>query len=183
MSPEPVRYTRTAIALHWLLAALMIANLAFGFFFVDLPFSPQKLRYFSWHKWAGMVVLPFAAALLIWRALRGRAPPDARMAPWERHASSLTHALLYISYFAVPLTGWLFSSAEGFQTVLFGVIPIPDLLSKDKALAATLKGAHVWVSYLMAAAALLHASAALKHHFANRDDVLARMLPLLRPRS
>ena len=175
------RYSRTAIALHWLLALLMVGNLAFGFFFVDQPFSPQKLKYFSWHKWTGMVVLPVAAGLLLWRTLRGRAAAHPGMAPWERYATAITHALLYISYFAVPLTGWLYSSATGFQTVLFGVLPIPDLLSKDRELAAVLKVTHQWASYVMAAAALLHISAALKHHFANRDEVLAGMLPLVKP--
>ncbi len=67
--------------------------------------------------------------------------------------------------------------------MLFGALPIPDLLSRDKALAEVLKAAHEWASYVMAAAALLHASAAFKHHYVNRDDVLARMLPLLKPRS
>ncbi len=180
---EPDRYSRKARALHCLLAVLMIGNLVFGLYFIDLAFSPQKLGYFSWHKWAGMVVLPLAAALLLWRWLRGSAPPHVHMPAWERHASTFTHALLYVSYFAVPLTGWFYSSAEGFQTVLFGVLPIPDLLSKDRELAQALKTAHEWASYTMAAAVLLHATAAFKHHFADRDDVLARMLAPVKPRS
>ena len=155
----------------------MIGNLAFGFYFIDLPFSPQKLRYFSWHKWAGMTVLPLAAGLLLWRALRG-ASAHAGMPNWERRASTITHVVLYIAYFAVPLTGWLYSSATGFQTVLFGLLPLPDLVSKNRELAGTLKAAHQWASYAMAAAAVLHASAAIKHHFADRDDVLSQMLPL-----
>ena len=78
--------------------------------------------------------------------------------------------------------GRLFSSAAGFQTVYLGVLPIPDLLAKDKALADVLRFAHRWINYTMAALIGLHAAAALKHHVIDRDEVLTRMLPFLRPR-
>jgi cytochrome b561 len=118
-----------------------------------------------------------AAARLLWRL--GHAPPalPATMPPWERRAAQLTHALLYVLFFAAPLTGWLFSSAAGFQTVYLGMVPIPDLLSKDKALADALKLAHKSINYTLAAVIVLHAAAALKHHFIDKDDVLRRMLP------
>jgi cytochrome b561 len=85
--------------------------------------------------------------------------------------------LLYVLFFAAPLTGWLFSSASGFQTVYLGVLPIPDLLAKNKEAADALRLAHRWINYTLAAAVTLHAAAALKHHFIDRDDVLLRMLP------
>jgi cytochrome b561 len=172
------RYTPAAIALHWIVALLILANLALGLYTVDLPLSPTKLRNFSYHKWIGVTVFMLAAARLLWR-LR-HAPPalPVAMAPWERRAARLTHALLYVLFFAAPLTGWLFSSAAGFQTVYLGVVPIPDLLSKDKALADALRLAHRSINYALAAVIVLHAAAAaLKHHFIDRDDVLRRMLP------
>jgi cytochrome b561 len=171
------RYTPAAIALHWLVALLIIANLALGLYTVDLPLSPAKLRNFSYHKWIGVTVFMLAAARLLWRL--GHAPPalPATMPPWERRAARLTHALLYVLFFAAPLTGWLFSSAAGFQTVYLGMVPIPDLLSKDKALADALKLAHKSINYTLAAVIVLHAAAALKHHFIDKDDVLRRMLP------
>jgi cytochrome b561 len=144
---------------------------------VDLPLSPTKLRNFSYHKWIGVTVFMLAAARLLWRL--GHAPPalPLAMAPWERRTAELTHALLYLLFFAAPLTGWLFSSAAGFQTVYLGVVPIPDLLSKDKALADALKLAHKSINYTLAAVIVLHVAAALKHHFIDKDDVLRRMLP------
>ena len=171
------RYTPAAIALHWIVALLILANLALGLYTVDLPLSPAKLRNFSYHKWIGVTVFMLAAARLLWRL--GHAPPalPAAMAPWERRTAQLTHVLLYVLFFAAPLTGWLFSSAAGFQTVYLGVVPIPDLLSKDKALADALKLAHKSINYTLAAVIVLHAAAALKHHFIDRDDVLRRMLP------
>ena len=174
------RYTPAAIALHWIVAILIIANLALGLYTVELPLSPAKLRNFSYHKWIGVTVFLLAAARLLWRL--GHAPPPlpVAMAPWERRAAQVTHPLLYLLFFAAPLTGWLFSSAAGFQTVYLGVVPIPDLLSKDKALADALKLAHKSINYTLAAVIVLHAAAALKHHFIDKDDVLRRMLPVLK---
>jgi cytochrome b561 len=87
--------------------------------------------------------------------------------------------LLYLLIFAAPLSGWLMSSAKGFQTVWFGVLPLPDLLDKDKDLGDLLQQMHMLLNFSMAALVLLHVGAALKHHFLDRDEVLARMIPLL----
>jgi cytochrome b561 len=179
MNRSAARYGATAIASHWLLALLIAGNFAFGLYFIDLPFSPQKLRYFSWHKWAGAVVLPFAAILLIERLVRGTVPLPAAMPEWEKRASDITHFILYVLFFASPLSGWLYSSATGFQTVLFGVLPIPDLLPKSRELAEPLKAAHRWINYALALTVVIHAAAAVKHHLIDRDDVLIRMIPLL----
>lgn len=181
MSAIPARYSGPAIALHWIVATLIVVNLALGLYTVGLPLSPAKLRNFSYHKWIGVTIFMLAAARLLWRL--GHRPPylPAAMPAWERHAARFTHALLYFLFFAAPLTGWLFSSAAGFQTVYLGLVPIPDLLSKDKALADTLKLAHKSINYTMAAVIVLHAAAALKHHFIDRDDVLRRMLPFKTP--
>jgi cytochrome b561 len=179
----PAGYTRTAIVLHWVLAALVIGNLAFGLYTVGLPLSPQKLKLFSWHKWIGVTVFMLAALRLLWR-LTHPAPalPDA-MRGWERRLARGAHVLLYVLFIAAPLTGWLFSSAAGFQTVYLGLIPIPDLLEKNREVADVLRFAHRWINYTMAAVIAGHAGAALKHHFVDRDDVLVRMLPFLRPRT
>lgn len=174
------RYTPVAIALHWIVALLIIANLALGLYTVDLPLSPAKLRYFSFHKWIGVTVFLLAAARLLWRLGHPAPALPAAMAPWERRAANATHVLLYLLFFAAPLTGWLFSSASGFQTVYLGVIPLPDLLSKDKALADALKLAHKSINFTMAGVIVFHVVAALKHHFIDRDDVLRRMLPKFR---
>jgi cytochrome b561 len=176
----PARYTPAAIALHWTIAALIIANLCFGLYMTGLALSPQKLKYLSWHKWVGVTIFLLAAARLLWRlGHRPPALPDA-MAPWERNVAEITHKLLYVLFFAAPLTGWLFSSAAGFQTVYLGVLPLPDLLGKNKELSDSLKWAHRWINYTMAAVVVLHAAAALKHHFIDRDEVLRRMLPAQR---
>ena len=177
-------YTRTAIALHWIVAALILFNLAFGLYIVEvMPLSPQKLKLFSYHKWIGVTVFLLAAARLLWRAFHPAPALPAAMKRWEARAAHASHALLYVLFFAAPLSGWLFSSAAGFQTVYLGVLPIPDLLGKNRELADVLKAMHHWINYTLAALVVLHAAAALKHHLIDRDDVLVRMLPFLRRRA
>lgn len=177
------RYTPAAIALHWIAAAFIVTNLALGLYMVGLPLSPQKLRLISWHKWIGVTVLLLSAARLLWRLGHAAPPLPAAMRPWEARLARWAHILLYVLFFAAPLTGWLFSSATGVQTVYLGLVPIPDLLDRDKELAEVLKVAHHWINYTLATIVVMHAAAALKHHFVDRDEVLARMIPLLRKTS
>jgi cytochrome b561 len=177
MNRSPRRYGASAVASHWILALLIVGNFAFGLYFIDLPFSPQKLRYFAWHKWAGALVLPAAAVLLAWRLVHGELALPSAMPRWEVRLSRFTHALLYLLFFASPLSGWLYSSAAGFQTVLFGVVPLPDLVERNREVAAGLKAVHRGVSFALAGTVLVHVLAALKHQLVDRDDVLSRMIP------
>jgi cytochrome b561 len=172
-------YTRTAIVLHWLAALLIVCNLALGVSMVDLELSPLKLRLFSYHKWIGITVFLVASLRLAWRWVH---PPPAPvpMPEWQRRAAAATHAALYILMFAIPLSGWIYSSSTGVSVVYLGLVPLPDLVPKDKALAAVLKAVHVTLNLGLVALIGVHIGAALRHHLADRDDVLPRMLPFLR---
>lgn len=181
VSPARTDYTTAAIALHWLAAVLIVANLALGLTMVDLPLSPTKLRTYAWHKWAGVTIFLLSAARLLWRLAHPAPELPASMPAWQRAAANASHRVLYLLFFLVPLSGWLFSSAAGFQTVYFGVLPLPDLLAKNQALADALKLVHRYANYTLATLVVVHAAAALKHHIVDRDDVLARMLPFLAP--
>lgn len=174
------RYTGVAVALHWLIALALLANLALGLSMTEMALSPLKLRLYAYHKWLGVSIFVLVFVRIAWRIGHAPPPPPAGQRGWERTAAGVAHLLLYLLTLAVPLSGWLFSSAKGFQTVWFGVVPIPDLLGKDALLAELLVAAHRNLNVLMAALVLLHAGAALRHHLVARDDVLARMLPFLR---
>jgi cytochrome b561 len=176
-------YSRIAIGLHWVAALLIIGNLAFGLTMVDLPLSPAKLRYYSWHKWAGVTIFLLSAARLLWRLVHPAPALPPSMPAWQRTAANASHHVLYLLFFAAPLSGWLFSSAAGFQTVYFGVLPLPDLLAKNKELADLLKLVHRVANYTLATLVVVHVAAAVKHHVVDRDDVLARMLPFLKSRN
>jgi cytochrome b561 len=173
----PARYTGTTIALHWLMAALILATFVVGLYMHDLPLSPTKLKIYSWHKWAGVTAFLLVLVRLAWRA--GHAPPamPATISAWQQRAAHVGHALLYLLMIAVPLSGWLMSSASGVQTVYFGVWPIPDLLGKDKALGKQLEEVHELLNFTMITLIVGHTVVALKHHFIDRDDVLLRMRP------
>jgi cytochrome b561 len=179
LNAAPNRYTLTAIRLHWLMAILLVGLFAVGLYMTGLKLSPQKLQLYSWHKWAGVTVFVLALARLAWRT--GHTPPadPVGMPRWQVVAAHGVHHLLYLLMIAIPLSGWLMSSAKGFQTVWFGVLPLPDLLQKDKELGDQLQTVHQFLNYSLAALVLAHAGAALKHHFIDRDGVLARMLPFL----
>ncbi len=173
----PVRYTAVAIVLHWLMAALLLGLFAVGLYMVDLPLSPRKLQVYSWHKWAGVTAFAFVLVRLAWRAGHPPPPLPASMAVWERAAAAVAHGALYVLMLAIPLSGWLMSSAMGFQTVWFGVLPIPDLIGKNEELGDLLRIIHISLNYTLAGLVLLHIGAALKHRLINRDDVFGRMWP------
>jgi cytochrome b561 len=172
------RYTNTAIVLHWLIAILIVGAFALGLFMTDIPgFSPTKLRYYAWHKWAGVTVLLLAAVRLLWR-LKNRPPAlPTDMPLWQRRAAHALHNVLYMFIFAVPLSGYFYTLAAGFPVVWFGVVQLPVLIAKNKALADLLEPVHYWLNMAMAAVVVLHVMAALKHHVVDRDDTLRRMLP------
>lgn len=174
MMSTATRYTSVAVVLHWLMALAIIGTFGVGFYMADLPFSLQRLKLYNWHKWAGVTILALAAIRLLWR-LTHRPPADLPMPAWQARAAHWTHNLLYITFFAVPLLGWAYSSAAGFPIVWFGILPLPDFVPKDKALADTLKELHGLAAYGLALLVLAHVAGALKHRFIDRDGLMARM--------
>jgi cytochrome b561 len=172
-------YTRTAIALHWLMALLVFITFPVGLVVHEMVLSPNKLRLMSYHKWLGVTVFILVMLRLVWRARHKPAPLLLAMPQWQRAAASAVHVLLYMLLFAIPLSGWLMSSAKGFQTVYLGVLPLPDLLAKDKVLGDALGALHQVLNVTLLLLVIGHVVAALKHQFVDRDGTLARMLPFL----
>lgn len=180
LSPA-TRYRLPAIALHWVLGLALIGLLVFGWYMTGLPFSPTKLKYFNWHKWAGITILLLSVLRLLWRIThRPPALPAgmaARMPRWQHVAHHGVHHALYLLFFVVPLLGWAYSSAAGFPIVWFGQWPLPDLVAPSPELAQTLKPLHMVAAYTLAALIVLHIAAALKHQLVDRDGLLGRMWP------
>ena len=171
------RYTRAAQALHWLMALLLVGLVSLGLYMHELPLSPRKLELYSYHKWAGVTAFLLVLARLAWRLTHRPPPLPPGTSRAVRAASGAGHALLYLLMLAIPLSGWLMSSAKGFQTVWFGVLPIPDLLGRDATLGETLRAVHEYLNLTLIVVALGHVAAALKHQFIDRDGLLARMWP------
>ena len=170
-----MRYSTPAIVLHWLVALLIFVAFPLGLYMADLPFSPEKLKLFSYHKWIGVTVFMLAAFRVVWRLTHTPPPLPASVADWQRRASAIVHGLLYLLILVIPISGWLMSSAKGVQTVWFGVLPLPDLIGKDKALGEQLAEVHETLNYTMLALVVLHLVGALQHHFIERQPFLQRM--------
>jgi len=170
------RYSRVAMAFHWLLALMILGSLCVGWYMSGLTMSPTRLKLYNWHKWAGVTILTLSALRLLWR-LSHRPPADAPAPRWQQQAAHAVHMALYGLFFAVPLVGWAYSSAAGFPIVLYGVLPLPDFVSPDKALAEMIKPWHGRLAYLLAALVLLHIAAAWKHQLIDKDGLINRMLP------
>lgn len=177
----PRRYTGFAIFMHWLLALALVGIFSVGLYMADLPFSPQRLKLYNWHKWAGISILILSAVRMVWR-LSHKAPalPQSitlAMPKWQMQAYHATHVAMYALFFIVPLVGWAYSSAAGFPVVLFGVLPLPDFVSASKPLAELIKPWHEISAFALAGLVVLHVAAALKHQFIDKDGLLTRMLP------
>ena len=177
-----MRYTKTAVTLHWIIVLAIVTAASVGLYMAGLAFSPQKLRLYSWHKWIGVTIFLLAVARVLWRLTHPAPPLPRTIARWQRTAAAVSHVLLYALVLVIPVSGWLMSSALGVKTVYLGLVPLPDLLAKNKALGEVLKQVHGWLNGTLAVLVLLHAAAALKHHFVERDDVLHRMVPFIKPR-
>lgn len=175
-------YTRVTIAMHWVVALLIAGSFAVGTYMVDLDLSPWKLKVYAWHKWAGVTIFLLVAVRLAWRLTQRTPAPPVTMPVWQQRASAVSHGLLYLLMVVIPISGWVMSSAAGIPVVYFGVLQLPDLVAKNKELLETMKSVHYVLNYALLAIVLLHVAAALKHHYVDRDDVLARMLPPLKPR-
>ncbi|QNP49668.1 cytochrome b [Diaphorobacter aerolatus] len=178
---RPTRYTATAKTFHWVLALALVTLFGVGLYMTGLPFSPQRLKLYNWHKWAGVTILALSVLRLLWRFTH-RPPqlPDkvlATMPEWQQFAHHAVHFLMYALFLAVPLLGWAYSSASGFQIVWLGALPLPDFVPVDPELAKAIKPWHAYSAYALAALVVLHVAAVVKHQVIDRDGLLGRMLP------
>lgn len=177
--PESVsaggRYTRTAIALHWLIAALIACGFGLGWTMTHMTAGALRLLLINWHKSVGISVLCLAILRTGWR-LRNPPPPLLPMPTWQRLAARGSHAVLYLLLFALPLAGWASSNAAGHPVVYFGIVHLPALVPKDEHLAKFCAMAHSTLGLFLLLLIVVHTAAALKHHFIERDATLERML-------
>jgi len=176
----PTRYGAVAQTFHWLIATLIVIQFVLAYSADDLPLGVHKLALLARHKSFGMTVLMLAVLRLLWR-LKNRAPElPSGMTPLERMLARVTHVAFYVLLFAMPLSGWLMSSAKNYSVSWFGLFTWPNLIGKNEAQFDFLRSTHHLLSDLLFVIAVLHILAALKHHFWNKDDVLLRMLPFIK---
>ena len=168
-------YTRTAVSLHWLVAALIICAFGLGWTMTAMAISPLKLKMFSWHKWAGITILALAMVRILWRSTHP-APAMVVMPAWQRAAAHGLHGALYLLVLGMPLSGWIYSNAAGYPIVYLSLWRLPDLVAKNKDLAAQWLEVHEKIGVVLLICVGFHVLAVLVHHFWHRDDTLRRML-------
>jgi cytochrome b561 len=196
------RYSAVAIFLHWTIALGIICMVPMGWWMTDHVTDPayaaSVFRTYQLHKSIGLTILVLSVIRLIWRLTHAFPPLPDHMPAWEKAAARLSHVLLYVVILVMPLTGWLYVSAGWnnqmnipfeVPTLWFGLFQWPHLPGLAHAADAT-RGqvaglsiaVHAWLAWGAVALVAIHVAAALKHHFFDRDSVLASMLPIIRPR-
>ena len=164
-------------ALHWIIVILIILQFFMASRANGLPRGPALIEAWGWHKSFGMTILMLAVVRLVWRWLNPTPDLKSETKPWERVLASISHVLLYGLIFALPLTGWMMSSAKNFPVSWFKIFQWPDLVAPDPNLSELMESAHHVLVKVLLVVALLHIAGALKHHFIDKNDVLKRMLP------
>ena len=172
-----LRYGAVAQFFHWVIVVLILAQYAIGIYGAEMESGFDQLVVLARHKSIGITVFALAVLRLGWRGVNGAPPLPEGMSRTERMLAHASHGLLYLLLFALPVTGWLFSSASGISVSWFGWIALPDLVSASKPLAHKLVWAHVTLSIILVLTLVLHVGAAFWHHWVRRDTVLLRMLP------
>lgn len=174
---NPQHYRSCAKWLHWLIALMVIGLLGVGLYMTNMRISPQKIQLYMTHKSVGLTVLALMLVRVLYR-LKNPAPalPDG-IPGWQKAASHISHVLLYLLLFAMPISGWLMNGASGFPMKYFGVVRVPDLLARNQESLSLFKAVHFYFAWTLMALISVHVLAALKHHFIDRDCVLRRMLP------
>jgi len=174
---SPARYDRTAVILHWIVALLIIALIATGWYMVGIPKkTPDRGYFFNLHKSLGIVTAIFIVMLIVWR-IRHIAPPFLSAMPkWERMLANLNHRLFYVLMVLVTFTGYLTSAFSGFGPELFG-IALPHWGWEDVAIRGNFAAVHRVSALIFAVLIAIHIAAALKHLLVDKDGVFQRMLP------
>ncbi|HFZ8995347.1 TPA: cytochrome b [Citrobacter freundii] len=173
----PQRYGVISVLLHWLVAVVVYGMFALGLWMVTLSY------YDGWyhqapelHKSIGILLMMGLVVRVLWRIMTpspGALPGYSRL---TRYAATAGHLLLYLLLFAIVISGYLISTADGKPISVFGWFAIPATFA-DAGVQADLAGdLHLWLAWSVVVFSLLHGLMALKHHFIDKDDTLKRML-------
>ena len=175
-SNSPSRYGPIAQLLHWSVVILLAVQFLLAELADELPDGVEKLAMLGRHRSVGITILVIALLRLGWR-LFDRPPAMPPMPAWQRAAAAATHWGLYAILIAMPLSGWMMSSAEDSPVSWFGLVHIPSLVMPSESLGDLLHDVHEVLAGALLFLVGLHVLAALKHQFVDRDGLLARMLP------
>jgi superoxide oxidase len=169
--------------LHWSIAILVILQFVWIYWRDSLPKGHHLKTWLllSLHKPLGMLVLFLGLLFIAWRLINIQPGMPGHTARWELIAARSVQGFLFLMMLAMPISGYLMSAASGYSVKWFG-LAFPLLIEKNRSLAGLYHDSHHYLGYFLMACFVLHAAAALKHHFMDRDHLLRRMLPFADPR-
>ena len=178
MNPIPIRYTRTAMTLHWLIAFAVLAQIAFGWYLEIIPLgAPPRTAVINFHKSTGLVIGALILFRVAWRLTHTPPPLPESMPAWERSAARVNHVLLYACMLIMPIAGYTASNFSKYGVKLFNAVLLPPWGVDDRDIYAFFNGMHVGTSYVFVSLIALHVLAAAKHLIFPRHGILGRMLP------
>ena len=168
------RYSIVSLILHWLIAALVVTQVAL----ITVYESTESRDFVNAHKSVGLTILVLTLVRLGWRIANPAIPLPDTMRRWEKWLARATHVLFYAFLIGMPLVGWAASSAAGRDVQWFGLFPWPLLpIAGGREMAGQLMDMHELAAKALYVLIALHVAGALKHHFIDRDNVLHRMVP------
>ena|SRR6056297_889539 len=173
----PTAYGSVAQALHWLVAAGIGAQFVWAWRIDEADSIRAQFTLVNQHKSIGMTVLALVIIRLLWRAFNRPPPFPPGMSAWEKFAATAAHWSLYALILAMPVSGWIYTSAAGFGPAFFGLVDIPALVDQSERLEKLFGEVHEWLAICIAALVSIHVLAALRHQFVLKDGLLRRMLP------
>jgi cytochrome b561 len=172
-----LRYTRTAIALHWILAVAIAGQIVFGWYLNTVPRgTPERSLFVNLHKSTGLTLGLLIIVRFTWRWLHQPPPLPSSVPTWERIAADASHRLMYACMLIMPVTGYIASNFSEWGVRYFNVILLPPWGVEDATIYAFFNGAHVITSYIFVALISVHVVAALRHAML-RDGVFERISP------
>lgn len=175
------KYGLIAILMHWVSVIVIIGLFASGLWMVTLDYYSEW--YYTTpniHKAVGVLFGALVLLRLLWRFVDRPPAPEPGTKPWEHYAAMLVHGLLYLLMFTVILLGYLLATADGRSVDVFGWFQLPSSIRSIPDQAVLTGKLHLWMAWALIGTAVLHALAAFKHHFINRDSTLLRMFGLRR---
>lgn len=187
------RYSTVAMLLHWIIAAMLIANVGLGWVGGDMEGGEQKIQLMQLHKTLGISILLFSLARLAWRLTHRPPVLNPHLKAWEKTLAHIVHWGFYVVMIGMPLTGWAMVSASPVIKVypisFWGLFDWPaigfitDLPAEQaKSIGKVFGASHdVFAKALVYVLFPLHVLGALKHQFLDRDGELGRMIPFLPP--
>ena len=178
------RYGLVAIVLHWIMAVMIFGLFALGWYMVDLTYYDKLYKTLPFvHKSVGVLFALLLIFRLLWRMINITPNFEQSLASWEKMAARIAHMALYILMILIAASGYLISTANGASIAVFDLFQLPAIITglPDQEDISGL--VHKYLAYALMGLALLHAGAALKHHYIDKDNTLRKMFGVTSPSS